>query len=297
MLFTKIMSKTRILLYSCLAVLVFIFGFFSGSNEKTEDFTERAKISLRDVGNKLLWTNADSTSLVLPVMELEELKKYQLSFENPLAIHPDSLVAITRSSFNKSVMPKQYRVEVLNCKDGEVAYSYEISEDEENTLIPCGGRFLPINCYTIKVHFIHSGSVLFTRNTFLYLLILIGFVFLIDYRFHKSKPIEAEKSSIEESPYATIGTFRFYEGQNKLVKAAKEINLSKKECELLAIFAANPNQIIKRDELLKRVWEDNGVFVGRSLDTYISKLRKKLQDDDSVNLINVHGVGYKLEVR
>ena len=57
-----------------------------------------------------------------------------------------------------------------------------------------------------------------------------------------------------------------------------------------------PNQIIKREELTKKVWEDNGVFVGRSLDTYISKLRKKLQDDDSIQLINIHGIGYKLEV-
>ena len=80
------------------------------------------------------------------------------------------------------------------------------------------------------------------------------------------------------------------------MKQAVEISLSKKECELLEIFVANPNQIIKRDELEKRVWEDNGVFVGRSLDTYISKLRKKLKDDDTVKLINIHGVGYKLEV-
>jgi DNA-binding response OmpR family regulator len=80
------------------------------------------------------------------------------------------------------------------------------------------------------------------------------------------------------------------------VKAAVEINLSKKECELLAIFVAHPNQIIKRDELTKKVWEDHGVFVGRSLDTYISKLRKKLQADKSIKLTNVHGVGYKLEL-
>jgi DNA-binding winged helix-turn-helix (wHTH) protein len=59
---------------------------------------------------------------------------------------------------------------------------------------------------------------------------------------------------------------------------------------------AHPNQIIKRDELTKKVWEDNGVFVGRSLDTYISKLRKILKDDDSIRITNVHGVGYKLEV-
>jgi DNA-binding winged helix-turn-helix (wHTH) protein len=81
------------------------------------------------------------------------------------------------------------------------------------------------------------------------------------------------------------------------MQKAKEINLSKKECELLEIFVANPNQIIKREELTKNVWEDNGVFVGRSLDTCISKLRKKLQVDASIQLINIHGVGYKLEIK
>ena len=57
-----------------------------------------------------------------------------------------------------------------------------------------------------------------------------------------------------------------------------------------------PNQIVTREELTKQVWEDNGVFVGRSLDTYISKLRKILKDDSTLKLTNVHGVGYKLEV-
>ncbi|NJM80401.1 MAG: helix-turn-helix domain-containing protein [Flavobacterium sp.] len=65
---------------------------------------------------------------------------------------------------------------------------------------------------------------------------------------------------------------------------------------MLTIFMAQPNQIIKREELTKKVWEDNGVFVGRSLDTYISKLRNKLKADASVRLINIHGVGYKLEI-
>ena len=56
------------------------------------------------------------------------------------------------------------------------------------------------------------------------------------------------------------------------------------------------NQIVKRDVLIKKVWEDNGVVVGRSLDTYISKIRKKLKDDDSIKIVNIHGVGYKLEI-
>jgi DNA-binding response OmpR family regulator len=81
------------------------------------------------------------------------------------------------------------------------------------------------------------------------------------------------------------------------MQKAIEIALSKKECELLEIFVANANQVVKREELTKKVWEDNGVIVGRSLDTYISKLRKKLQKDNSIKLTNVHGVGYKLEIK
>ncbi|MDD7915612.1 helix-turn-helix domain-containing protein [Polaribacter ponticola] len=80
------------------------------------------------------------------------------------------------------------------------------------------------------------------------------------------------------------------------MQKTKEITLSKKECELLEIFVANENQVVKREDLTKQVWEDNGVIVGRSLDTYISKLRKKLQEDTSIKLTNIHGVGYKLEV-
>ena len=112
--------------------------------------------------------------------------------------------------------------------------------------------------------------------------------------FYKRKHQSVLKQSSDT--YNSIGHFQFYPEQNKLVKEAIEISLSKKECELLTLFIAKPNQIIKREELEKKVWEDNGVFVGRSLDTYISKLRKKLKDDDSIKLTNIHGVGYKLEM-
>ena len=121
-------------------------------------------------------------------------------------------------------------------------------------------------------------------------------LFLFVYQLINSKTKIPTKPLKKDEHYLEIGSFKFYPTQNKLVKAAQEIGLSKKECELLSIFIEKPNEIIKRDELIKRVWEDNGVFVGRSLDTFISKLRKKLSEDTSIKLTNVHGVGYKLEV-
>ena len=126
---------------------------------------------------------------------------------------------------------------------------------------------------------------------YIFLLGILGFIILL-YIKRKAKAVPVEYSE----NFTAIGKYKFYPEQNKLIKEAVEINLSKKECELLTIFMTQPNQIIKREELTKKVWEDNGVFVGRSLDTYISKLRIKLKADASVRLINIHGVGYKLEI-
>ncbi|WP_232829239.1 winged helix-turn-helix domain-containing protein [Aureibaculum luteum] len=262
------------------------------SDDDNEEFSEVVKISLRDAGNQLLLSNNDTTSLILPVVALKK-SKYKLSFQNSLTFEPNTLVSVIKSSFHKLELPKYYRVAVIQCADQEVAYSYEIKNETENDIIPCAGRFLPERCYTIEVRFTNNTFSFLNKKIVLYLLIILAFLAfqLVSY---KRKPrLKAEGIN---GTNTTIGSFQFYPEQSKLVKASTEINLSKKECELLAIFAANPNQIIKRVELTKKVWEDNGVFVGRSLDTYISKLRKKLKADDTIKLTNVHGIGYKLEV-
>ena len=63
------------------------------------------------------------------------------------------------------------------------------------------------------------------------------------------------------------------------------------------LFTTNQNVLLKRDFILKSVWKDDSYFVGRSLDVFISKLRKYFKDDSSVKITNVHGSGYKFEVR
>ena len=287
------MSKKKKVIYSVLFCLVCLGWLFSSSEDKADAFSERVKIALREAGNQLLLTNQDSTSLILPVIAISD-SKYELSFEKELSFEPNNLVSIIDSTFAKTSLPHYYRVEVIQCTNNEVAYSYQMSVDEERTIIPCSGRYLPVGCYAIEVRFTKRVVSFFNRTTLLYALLLLVAIFSFDYLRSKRKSIETANSI--NGSYTSIGRFQFYPEQNKLVREAEEISLSKKECELLEIFVAHPNQIIKRDELTKKVWEDNGVFVGRSLDTYISKLRKKLKDDDAIKLTNVHGVGYKLEV-
>lgn len=290
MFFTPIMKISNNYCFRNLVLVAFFICALSCSNDTNKEFSEVVKVTLRDVGHRLLLLNQDSTSLVKPVIAIEHIK-FQLSFEETITIHPDTLVNTVKYSFDKSGLPEHYLTEVIQCEDGEVAYSYEIKQDIENDIVPCGGRQLPKACYVISIRFTKPQEA--TNLKYLYIL-LIGPIMVSAIVFYQRKH-RSPTLTINEN-YAEIGSYQFYPNQNKLVKKAKEINLSKKECDLLEILVANPNQIVKRDELEKRVWEDNGVIVGRSLDTYISKLRKKLQDDDSIKITNIHGVGYKLEV-
>ena len=274
------------------------FGLFTAliscSHESNEDLSALTKVALRDVGHQLLLSNQDSISLVKPVTNSKDLQ-YQLTFENQLTINPDSLVVLVKKSFQKANLPQDYLVEVVQCKDKEIAYSYQMNQNVEKGIIPCSGRQLHKECYLINVRFNQNmESNKNSLNVGIISFLLLGIIGLLTFLYFKRKtkvlPVE------NAANYTAIGTYKFYPEQNKLIKEAKEINLSKKECELLTIFIEQPNQVIKRDELTKKVWEDHGVFVGRSLDTYISKLRIKLKADESIKLINIHGVGYKLEI-
>lgn len=290
------MSKKKTYIYIVLLLLGIAAALFFKSKKEQETFNDRAKIAIREIGNQLLLSNKDSTSLILPVIENKK-STYLLSFEKELSFEPHNLVSIVDSVFTKTDLSKHYRVSVLQCFEQLVGYSYEMSILEENTIIPCSGRYLPKGCYTIEIKFTKRDQLFFKTQIILYIIGFVCLLLLLDVFILKKKK-QQTKEAIEtlDATYTRVGRFRFYPEQNKLVKEAEEISLSKKECELLEILVANPNQIIKRDEFNKKVWEDNGVFVGRSLDTYISKLRKKLQDDDAIKITNIHGVGYKFEI-
>ncbi len=285
------MNKRRIYLYLVLLILIFIAWVFTDPPKSNNEEPETIKIALREVGHQLLLANQDSTSLVLPVVKIAA-SKYKMSFQKQLSIEPDSLVAIVKRSFQKAELPEYYIVEVIECLVKEVTYSYKMRNEEDKSIVPCRGRNLPKNCYTIETHFLDKTMFSFGKKFFFFMLCLVVIIFFLDVLNKKQIKISNENSQ----NHTSIGRFVFYPDQNKLVKEKIEIVLSKKECELLAIFIEKPNQVIKREELTKKVWEDNGVIVGRSLDTYISKLRKKLKSDNSIKLENIHGVGYRLQL-
>jgi DNA-binding response OmpR family regulator len=92
----------------------------------------------------------------------------------------------------------------------------------------------------------------------------------------------------------TIGKFTFDTQKQVLSIDGKDTKLTTKESELLTLLAANMNNILERNYALKTIWIDDNYFNARSMDVYITKLRKHLKEDPSVGIINIHGKGYKL---
>ena len=103
------------------------------------------------------------------------------------------------------------------------------------------------------------------------------------------------KKNRESSMYK-IGRFTFDTQKQLLVIGDKQTKLTTKENELLALLCSHANEILKRNDALRTIWIDDNYFNARSMDVYITKLRKHLKDDDQIEIINIHGQGYKLIV-
>lgn len=91
-----------------------------------------------------------------------------------------------------------------------------------------------------------------------------------------------------------LGSLSFDSNKQILTTDDKQIKLTTKESELLRLLCQHGNQILERNYALKAIWKDDNYFNARSMDVYITKLRKHLQGTPGIQIINVHGKGYKL---
>lgn len=98
-------------------------------------------------------------------------------------------------------------------------------------------------------------------------------------------------------PETVIGDYLFIEDELLLKHPSQERRLTLKEAELIRLFASNINAVLSRDEILKRVWGSNDYFLGRSLDVFISRLRKYFSHDPHIRIVNLHGIGFRFTVK
>lgn len=94
-----------------------------------------------------------------------------------------------------------------------------------------------------------------------------------------------------------LGTYTFDVENYRLIHPNFEKTLTKKEAQILRMLCKFKNQVAPREVILNAVWGQDDYFVGRSLDVFITKLRKYLKEDENVQVTNIHGIGFKLELK
>lgn len=107
------------------------------------------------------------------------------------------------------------------------------------------------------------------------------------------KRVSPSEQQVEERVF-NLGMFTFDYVSQTLNNGIASTKMSGKEADLLRLLCIRKNQILTREEALLKIWNDDSYFNGRSMDVYLSKIRKYLKDDESIEIINVHGKGFKL---
>jgi hypothetical protein len=289
----NLLSQKGLYLFGFLLLLFVSLLCVAFSGTSGDDFAmARREMLLRQIGHEVLRQSGDSTSRVLPVKKIAE-NEYQIPFENDFTFQPDSLVNITKRILAKESLASDYVVNVVNCGNYTVAYGYAISQNRKDDVVSCIGRRQPKACYKINIKFKPAGINSVKTGYLLGGLPVLAFFGLILFRYRRKSNALPER---QPDDTFTLGSLLFDAKQRKLICNEKTTELTGTETRVLLIFAGSPNQTIERSRLQKEIWEDEGVIVGRSLDMFISKLRKKLELDPNIKIVVIRGKGYKLEI-
>ena len=105
-----------------------------------------------------------------------------------------------------------------------------------------------------------------------------------------------EDNEAQNETFFTIGNYTFDYQKRHLTYKGEITKLTSKESDLLRLLCLNENKVLDRTHALKAIWEDDNYFNARSMDVYIAKLRKHLNKDENIEIINVHGKGFRFVV-
>lgn len=279
---------------------IFFLAAFVTNQSEGDLISKRVNIAVRAIGHDLLLRAGDSTSVIRPVIEKPN-HVFLLEFENEFVFQPDTLVALAQRILDKTGLYR-YSVTVHECHRSAIVYGFEINPPA-NSITPCRGRIQPKACYTIEIAFADFPDATFLnsqRAMMISSILTVLAIVLISRNLgsKKSKPLVEPPVSIQNESNAilTIGKFVF-DTLNQCLRMGEEtISLTDKECKILTLLNKNIGRLTLREELIQEVWTDEGVITGRSLDMFISKLRKKLSTDPELHITNIHGKGYKLEI-
>ncbi|TLV01590.1 winged helix-turn-helix transcriptional regulator [Dyadobacter luticola] len=269
------------------------------ANNDNFRFAEKVNIALRRTAHHLLISNGDSTSTIEPVKQVDA-NTFSVQVENVLTY--DKLPGVLAQSLQMQHIERGYNVSVRDCGSSKIKLGYNFQELRQPGGVACQGRTQKGSCYVLQISFepdqanVAGGLSNWWVLPFGTALAGLGFIAWNRSR-HKIHVLQ-----VGENPALNAGNKLLFGNScldlvGQVLESNKTIHqLTYREAKLLTLFVKHPNQVLERDLILKSVWEDEGVTVGRSVDVFVSRLRKMLSNDPQVKIAAVHGIGYKLEV-
>lgn len=275
-------------------LMQFVWNVSDPDKKKEKVSAEKLNLALRRTAHQLLKEAGDSTSRIIPVEKIND-NVWLLKLEHTFSYN--RLPAILKTSFDIFKIDCNYDVAILSCSDGKIQLGYNFLDFSQNNNIPCAGRDLAPGCYNIQLTVSAGGksqSNLPIAGWFFSCVLAVTLYSLGRKWYRPSEKVKPERPI--EADWLYFGHSRLNVMNQQLICGDKSNQLTFRETKLLNLFVLRPNQILDRSFILNNVWADEGILVGRSIDMFVSRLRKMLRDDQSVQLVAVHGVGYKLEI-
>ncbi len=254
-------------------------------------------VVMRMIGHEVLKAHGDTTSRVLPIQK--EGNAHIIQFDTKFTFKAAQLAGAVDMVIQERGFALDYLVEMQDCLTKSIIHSYQVSGRLDLDAIPCGVRAQPEAFYNLRLTILydeqaghqlplleHAGmspEIMWAMSIFL----TIGLMF---FAYQKRSAIAVDPNLI------LIGSYQFDPQKMLLSQSDLSVTLTSKESDLLTLLYASVNATVSRDDILHQVWGDKGDYVGRTLDVFISKLRKKLEGDPNVKIANIRGVGYRLVV-
>lgn len=254
---------------------------------------------LRQVGHTYLQTTGDSTSLIPPVEELTE-GGFLLRLERE--IDYDLLGIVTQQVLRDQEVRQEYELRLTDPETGEVFLGGFwpdplLVDAGLNTEMACSGRDQEARPANVRLTMFPLPVKSSDEPT--YWLLIAGSMFLflgvLQRRLNPTpKPILAREISPDEPIGLQLGNGVYFDTEAQQLRIGdKADSLTFREAKLLTYLFNNRNQVLERQNIHDAVWGDEGVMVGRSLDVFVSRLRKKLANVPEVEIQTIHGVGYR----
>lgn len=261
-----------------------IIGYTCFSQEE-----KHTQVAIRMIGHQIMLASGDSSSRVLPIEQVGN--NYKIRFESDFEFEPKRLVSLIDSLAKIHKISDHYIVEVEECISNTIIYSYEMGLTSQTNLVPCQNRLQPKACYTLSISLLDKKSEIKTASSSRILEFSLLFSVAVFGTFLALRKKKKPKTELTD-----LGNFELDEKNMHLLIGSQKIELSGMEMKLLALLLKFKNETVSKEVILNTVWGDDGDYIGRTLDVFISKLRKKLAQDSNIKIINIRGVGYKLVV-